>query len=196
MFSHDPPSETVLKNKLPGEFGVWVFVLGDMLVFAVLFICYAWYRSQSPALYAHSQLQLDQAAGVINTLLLLTGSLLVVLSVHLARRSLYRRIPLLLTMAIASGLVFIINKGFEYGHKIDQGYTLLTNEFYMFFYMLTGIHLLHVCVGTGVLVFLLIKSLSGQYVDKDVSAMESGGAIWHMVDLLWIVLFALLYLIK
>lgn len=191
-----PAVDTEVERVVPGELGVWVFILGDMLVFSLLFGSYAWYRHQDHALFVASQATLSIAFGVVNTLLLLTASLLVVLALHRARRSSIDSVPPLLAQAVGCGVGFCVSKFFEYREKISAGYTLLSNDFFMYYYMLTGIHLLHVAVGLGVLIFLYCRARQGRYAASDMRNLESGGLIWHMVDLLWIVLFPLLYLIK
>ncbi|MDG1733941.1 MAG: cytochrome c oxidase subunit 3 [Thalassotalea sp.] len=184
------------KEYLPSELGVWMFVLGDMLVFSVLFGSYAWERALQHGLFITAQSELNQTFGVVNTILLLTGSLFVVLALHAARKGKTKHTQQLLLLAISTGVGFFINKVFEYRDKISNGFTLLSNDFFMFYYMLTGIHLLHVCVGTCALIYLY-KRLSAQGLSTDyIKHLESGGIVWHMVDLLWIALFPLLYLIK
>jgi nitric oxide reductase NorE protein len=180
----------------PAELGVWMFVLGDMMLFSLLFGSYAWDFSHNKTLFLQGQSVLSQGFGVVNTLLLLTGSLCVVLALHRARRGAASTVSYLLALAIASGVGFFINKIFEYREKISQGYTMVTDDFFMYYYMLTGIHLLHVTVGVGVLTFLWLRSRKPVYSQNDLRNLESGGAIWHMVDLLWIALFPLLYLVK
>ncbi|WNC67103.1 cytochrome c oxidase subunit 3 [Thalassotalea nanhaiensis] len=188
----------VKQTYLPSELGVWMFVFGDMLVFTLLFGSYAWERSQQHSLFVTSQAELSQTIGVINTLLLLTGSLFVVLALHAARIGRFALVNKLLLAAIFTGITFFINKLFEYSDKVSNDFTLLTNDFFMFYYMLTGIHLLHVIVATGVLVFIWKRLKANQSpLSKDsIKHLESGGIVWHMVDLLWIALFSLLYLIK
>ncbi len=190
-------SNAPLKNsQTPAEVGVWVLILGDMLVFAVLFFSYMWARSQDHQIFAQSQASLNQYFGVINTLLLLTGSLFVILSLHLLRNKQVKYISILLISAMSCGVLFFVNKVIEYKEKISQGYTLLTNDFFMYYYMLTGIHLLHVCAGTVLLLYLWLKLKKTNYHTDNIKHLESGGVIWHMVDMLWIMLFPLLYLIK
>lgn len=192
---------SVKQTYLPGELGVWMFVFGDLLVFSLLFGSYAWERSLQHSLFVSSQTELSQVFGVINTLLLLSGSLFVVLALHAARSGGIATVNKLLLAAIFTGIAFFINKLFEYTDKVSNGFTLLTNDFFMFYYMLTGIHLLHVVVATGVLVFLWrrLKKIPLNPVPERkefIKHLESGGIVWHMVDLLWIALFPLLYLIK
>jgi nitric oxide reductase NorE protein len=102
----------------------------------------------------------------------------------------------LLLGAFACGIGFVVSKAFEWGGKIQAGITLNSNEFYIFYYMLTGIHLLHVLIGLIVLGYLIARSRRPDPGTSYVLVMEGGGAFWHLVDLLWIVLFALLYLVR
>lgn len=184
-----------VRRHTPGEVGIWVFILGDMLVFALFFCVFTFYRAQNLELYLQSQATLNQAYGAINTLLLLTSSLFVALAVHAMRRNFRHVAPKLFALAFVCGLGFATLKFVEYGEKIRAGITLTTNDFYMYFYIFTGIHFLHLVIGMGVLIFLWHRSRQ-EAADKDLMLIESGASYWHMVDLLWIVLFPLLYLMK
>ena len=182
------------KKHLPGEEGVWVFIFGDLLVFAAFFITFAVERLGELELFARSQALLDRQLGLLNTLLLLTSSWCVAQAVGAARRK-DPRGRLLIAGAILLGLGFVVVKFFEYSAKISAGITLNTNSFFIFYYMFTAIHLLHVLIGLGVLTLIYTRfDRSGQF-RADLSLIEGGGAFWHLVDLLWIVLFALLYLL-
>ena len=181
---------------VPGEVGAWVFILGDMLVFGLFFITFAVYRASSPQLYAHSQEAMNQTFGLINTVILLTSSWLVALAVEGAKHGAHRSAPKLLSLAILCGALFATVKVFEYREKIRAGITLNTNEFYTFYYMLTGIHLLHVLIGTCVLVYLFNVARKDRLLAVDINVLEGGSAFWHLVDILWIVLFAMFYLMR
>jgi nitric oxide reductase NorE protein len=181
---------------VPGEEGVWVLIMGDMLVFSIFFATYLIYRAQNVALYTSSQLSMQRGFGLLNTGLLLTSSWFVALAVADARAGRRARATRLLLGALACGLGFVVSKAFEWGGKIRLGITLNSNEFYIFYYMLTGIHLLHVLIGLAVLSYLLARSRRPDPGASYVAVMEGGGAFWHLVDLLWIVLFALLYLVR
>lgn len=185
-------------ERLPGEVGIWVFIFGDLMVFSLLFSLFLYYRGQAVELFTTSQAALNQTFGVLNTALMLTSSLLVALAVNAARRGMPRTPSLLYGGAFLCGAAFLVVKVFEYGEKIGHGIGLNTNDFYMLYFMLTGIHLLHVVVGMGVLVFLAVyaRRRGGVFADGQLRALESGSCFWHVVDLLWIVLFALLYLVR
>jgi len=181
---------------LPGEEGIWVFILGDLMIFSCFFIVYTWYRSLDPELFLSSQLHLNQNYGAINTLFLLASSWFVVLAVQSARDGDGKIAPRCFVLALLCGLGFSLVKLLEYGEKIQAGITLTTNDFYMYYYIFTGIHFLHVIIGMGVLLFLWRKAQVGFRPGNDIIFLESGASYWHMVDLLWIVLFPLLYLMR
>jgi nitric oxide reductase NorE protein len=195
------------EKHLPGEEGVWVFILGDLVVFAIFFLTYVVYRSDNTPLYHASQDLLNRPLGLLNTVLLLTSSLFVAHAVRDARNG-GRRTPALLIAAICCGVGFCLVKAVEYGEKFAAGITLNSNEFFIFYFMFTGIHLAHVLIGLSVLVYLFARSrrlapdaspVAGPEASPEASyvqALEGGGAFWHLVDLLWVVLFALLYLMK
>lgn len=181
---------------MPGETGVWVFILGDMLIFALFFVVFVYYRAHDVPLFSHSQSTLNQGYGAFNTFLMLTSSWFVALAIQAARKNLGKLSPNLFSLAFLCGLGFVMVKFFEYSEKIHAGITLTTNDFYMYYYVFTGIHLMHVLIGMGVLAFLWNTSRSGDFNEKNINVLESGASFWHLVDILWIVLFALLYLIK
>jgi nitric oxide reductase NorE protein len=186
--------ETRPPRHLPGEEGIWVLILGDLGLFAIFFATYLVYRAGNPALYAASGASLDRGLGLLNTGLLLTSSLFVALAVNGARNG--RRALAPLAAALGCGIGFVVSKGFEWGGKLSAGITLNTDEFFTFYYMFTGIHLLHVLIGLGVLIYLVLRSRRADPGPGYVRVMEGGGAFWHLVDLLWVVLFPLLYLVR
>jgi nitric oxide reductase NorE protein len=181
---------------LPGEVGVWVFILGDMMVFALFFVTFIYYRARDVELFAASQATLDQNRGALNTLLLLASSWFVVLGVRSLRQHLARLAPRLFGLALLCGVGFVVVKFFEYAEKIRHGVTPATNDFYMYYFIFSGIHLLHVLIGIGVLAFMIAHLRKQGASAPNLVLIEGGASYWHMVDLLWIVLFPLLYLIK
>lgn len=184
------------KTHVPGEPGIWVFVLGDMAAFALFFGVFLFYRIQEPEIFSQSQAGMSQAFGAFNTFLMLSSSWFVAMAVQAARQNLGRATPLLLAAALACGVGFCFIKYLEYGAKISDGILLSTNMFYTLYYMLTGIHLFHVLIGMGVLALLIRSTWNGTGSAAHVRNVEIGVTFWHLVDLLWIVLFALFYLVK
>lgn len=181
---------------MPGEEGVWVFVLGDMMIFALFFLVFLYYRNEDVVGFTAAQAQLNLNYGALNTALLLTSSWFVALGLQAARKTMTDLASRLFALAFLCGVGFGVVKFFEWGEKVKAGYTLTSNDFFMYYYVFTGIHFLHLVIGMAVLAFLVIKARSGACEPSDIQAYESGGAYWHMVDLLWIVLFPLLYLVK
>jgi nitric oxide reductase NorE protein len=183
-------------RRLPGIEGVWVFVAADLTVFGLFFVSFVRDRGRDPALFEQARQTLDADIGGVNTLILLTSSWFVALAVQAAQAGAARRIPRLLAWAAVCGLAFAVLKVIEYAHKLRAGTSMLTNDFYMYYFTLTGIHLLHVAAGTVILLILWSKARAGAYGSGNCAGLESGATFWHMVDLLWVVIFPLLYLLK
>lgn len=176
--------------------GVWVFVGADMMFFFMLFMSFMVGRMDAPAVYEASRLTLDPNFGGINTLILLTSSWFVVLAVDAAKRDRLGEIPRWLMGAFVCGLLFGVSKAFEYGAKLAAGLTPATNDFYMYYFVLTGFHLLHVIGGSVMLLLFWNMARKRAFNSQKFVVLECGGLYWHMVDLLWIVLFPLLYLMR
>jgi nitric oxide reductase NorE protein len=123
---------------LPGEPGIWMLICGDLVIFTIFFATFTYYRGQSLALYTQSQATLHQFFGAVNTVLLLTSSLFVALAMNALRRDGNRAAVALLALAFCCGAGFLSIKYLEYGEKLRAGITLTTNEFYSFYYVLTG----------------------------------------------------------
>jgi len=181
-------------RRLPGDAGVWLFIAADTFLFALFFSSFMYERTKNVALFNDSQRALDPAIGALNTVLLLTGSWFVVMAVEAARQRLQRVLVACLGMAIACGVAFGTIKIFEYRSKIAHGITMLTNDFYMYYFALTGLHFVHLVIGLVALTVLLTKARAETAGDYQ-RYLESGASYWHMVDLLWIMLFPLLYLV-
>jgi nitric oxide reductase NorE protein len=181
---------------LPGEAGVWVLIAGDLVMFSIFFIAFMYYRSFDAEVYTQSQAHLSQMLGAVNTVLMLTSSWFVATAVHLARERAGVLSRTCLIFAILCGAAFCTVKVIEYHEKLAVGITPQTNDFYMFYFMLTGIHCLHVVLGIGVLAFMTRILRARPIKDESLRMLESGASFWHLVDLLWIVLFAILYLVK
>lgn len=190
-------SEPAGEAHLPGEVGTWIFIFGDMTVFALLFGVYLQSRSQNTALFDAAQRELDVSLGALNTLLLLCSSLAVVTAIRMMRdgnREIAR--PAIAT-AFACGLGFIAVKVVEWGHHLGAGDTPATNDFWMYYFIITGLHLFHLLVGMGLLIFLFTQGPRPVTLGSSRFAfVEGAGCFWHMVDLLWVVIFPLIYLVK
>jgi nitric oxide reductase NorE protein len=183
-------------RQVPGETGIWVFISGDLIVFSLFFIIFVYYRARDLDVFVSSAGQLNQFFGLANTMLMLTSSLAVALGIEAARRpdKAHRTRPLLL-IAAGCGIGFVIVKIFEWGDKIRHGISLTTNDFFMYYFMFTGIHLFHVFIALGVVTLMIARVRRSDQVAQSLMLLEAGGIFWHLVDLLWVVLFALFYLI-
>ncbi len=187
--------------------GRWLFLATELLLFGGLFTAYSVYRYLYPAAFAASSEHLSVAAGTINTIVLITSSLTVALAHHFAHHRRGRLAALCLAITLAFGVVFLCIKGWEWTHDFHEG--LLPGRYFhsdelnvigapMFFtlyFILTGLHGLHVVVGMTVLAILAVMSWRGSFDHGYSTPMELGGMYWHLVDLIWIFLYPLLYLI-
>jgi nitric oxide reductase NorE protein len=191
-----PPKIHAAAARLPGDPGVWVFITADVCAFALFFLLFTVGRAGNPPLYEHSRQALNPAIGLLNTLILLSSSLFMVFAVTAARVGDRARVKSNLAWAMLVGAGFAVSKVLEYSAKIHAGITMLSNEFFTYYFVLTGIHFLHFTVGMVVLLVCLLKARSQDIDARYVIWIESSGCYWHMVDLLWIVLFPMLYLLR
>jgi len=181
---------------VPGEPGVWIFLFGDMVVFGVFFATFMYQRAQAPELFDASRHTLSIGIGLTNTLVLLTSSLFVVTAVRAIRLSQRGAAQLMLAGALVCALIFVGLKAFEYTDKVAAGHVPTQNNFYLYFFILTGLHLFHLLIGVGVLILLLTQARRSHLSATRIALVEGGACFWHLVDLLWIILFALLYLVS
>jgi len=179
--------------RLPGDRDMWIFVLGDLAFFAVYFIIFMVYRHNEPTLFLTSQRHLNLTTGAINTLVLLASSRFVAVAVQAARRGDHRSAARTLSYGAVCGTVFIAIKAFEWSAEIHRGFTLPRNDFFMFYYMLTGVHLFHVLLGLGILGFAVHEL---RQESPRAWIVEAAATYWHMVDVVWIVLFTLVYVMR
>jgi nitric oxide reductase NorE protein len=184
------------RGRIPGDEGVWVFIFADMCAFALFFLLFMIGRSAQPELYEASRQKLDLVLGLVNTLILLTSGAFMARATRQARAEAWPAARTSLILALAIGSLFAASKVFEWGAKLRHGIGLTTNEFFTYYFVFTGIHLLHFLLGVGVLAVLIARSGRNIAQPEKLRWMEAGGAYWHMVDLLWIVLFAMIYLIQ
>jgi nitric oxide reductase NorE protein len=179
---------------VPGSINMWLFVVGELFIFAFYFFVYMMYRTRATGAFVESQQHLDLAVGAGNTVVLLTSSYLVALAVQAARDGSHDRARRLVRWTVALGVVFMTVKLGEWAHEVRRGHTFPSDDFFMFYFALTGVHLFHLVMGLGILGLVLLElrtpTLRRQFV------VEAAGTYWHMVDVVWIVLFALLYVLR
>ena len=187
--------------------GMWVFLVNEVMFFAGLFLAYVVYRSQYAEAFAHASHHLDVALGGINTCVLIGSSLTMAMAVRAAQLGNRRGLIILLVATMILGSVFLGIKGFEYHHKFEEhlvpgpafhydapnaGHAEL---FFSLYFAMTGLHALHMIVGIGVLAVLVWMSTRGRFGADYYSPIEMMGLYWHFVDIVWIFLFPLLYLL-
>ena len=180
----------------PGDLAIWIFILAELSVFAVFFTAYAFTRMNHVALFNEYQSTLDRGAALVNTLALITSSYFVVRAVAAIRGGEGRRCAGWLGLAILMGMIFLGVKGYEYAHHFGQGITLSTNTFYMFYLSLTFFHFMHVILGLVILTAVALKARQGGYDAEEHIGVETGASYWHMVDLVWLILFPLVYVMR
>ncbi|BCK52975.1 cytochrome c oxidase subunit 3 family protein [Nocardia wallacei] len=193
MTKSDSLPAAPVRGHLPGDGHMWVMVLGDMVIFGGYFVIFMIYRTMAPGEFLAAQQHLDVDIGVVNTIVLLTSSWFVALSVLAARAGRPERAIRLVYACGCCGALFVLLKAYEWAHEIAEGRTN-SELFYSFYYVLTGVHLLHVAIGLIVL-GVVVRELRDP-ARRRVPMVESGAIYWHMVDLLWVVIFALLYVMR
>ena len=167
-----------------------------MLVFGAFFATFMYQRGHAPELFDESRRTLNIAIGLTNTLVLLTSSLFVVTALRAIRSSERLAASWLLVGAMVCGFTFVGLKVVEYTAKVNEGHTPAQNAFYAYYFILTGLHLFHVVIGIVVLIFLLAQTRVTELSATRMALFDGGACFWHLVDLLWIVLFPLLYLVS
>lgn len=177
------------------KFGMWLFIATELLLFGGLFTAYTIYRARYPQMFHEQHFELDKVLGAINTIILICSSLTMALGIASIQRGKRKLLSLFLLLTILLGLAFAVNKYFEWTHHFKQQVYPGTSIFFALYFMMTGLHMLHVFVGMLILSVMLVLNLNGKFSDKYHTPVELGGIYWHLVDLIWIYLFPLLYLI-
>ncbi|RLJ19020.1 cytochrome-c oxidase [bacterium endosymbiont of Escarpia laminata] len=180
----------------PGDLVIWIFILAELLVFAAFFSAYAFTRMNNVELFNEFQQNLDRQAALINTFALITSSYFVVRAVSAIREGNSQHCVRWLLAALVMGVVFLLVKGGEYSHHLGEGINLSTNTFYMFYISLTFFHFMHVIMGMVILAAVAVKAQKGGYSAEEHTGVETGASYWHMVDLLWLILFPLVYVMR
>jgi nitric oxide reductase NorE protein len=179
---------------VPGQPDMWAFVLFESLVFSSYFVVYMLHRVRDAAQFLDAQTHLSQGLGVANTLALLLSSWFMARCVQSARQGSYAPALQQVLATAACGLVFVGMKLFEWRREIGQGYGFAAGEFFSFYYFLTAIHVLHVLIGFVVLGVAVYQLRGIQRRSQNV--IETCATYWHMVDFLWVIIFALLYVMR
>ena len=179
---------------VPGQPDMWFFVLFETLLFTGYFSVYLVSRTQNHDLYLQSQADLDLRIGVFNTIALLLSSWAIARCVQAAREGAYRSALTNACLTIAFGFVFLISKVIEWVKEIQMGNTFTSDEFFSHYFFLTSIHCIHVLIGFVVLGVVVYQLWSP--VRRSQQLVETCATYWHTVDFLWVLIFALLYVVR
>ncbi|HHC80286.1 MAG TPA: nitric oxide reductase [Flavobacteriia bacterium] len=176
----------------PGGILLWILITLELITFGVALIVLVVNSKEDPTLFHQSRLALNTTFGAINTIFLLTSGAFMAVTVHQFKENNLKKASGYLKLTMLGGLLFLILKGFEYYLKIESGHILGSNAFFTFYWLLTGFHVIHVLVGLVILLF----ALNGLKKEKTIlEDLEASAAFWHMCDLIWLLLFPVLYLI-
>jgi len=187
--------------------GMWVFLATEVLFFGGMFLTYSIYRHAYPSAFIAASREMIVWAGTINTAVLITSSLTVVLAVHAAAAGQRRALLLFLMITILLGFVFLGIKGYEYwtefgehhfpgrSFQFDARYAPQAEIFFSLYFMMTGLHAVHMIIGIGIMAVMFWLSWRGTITREYSSPIEISGLYWHFVDIVWIFLFPLLYLV-
>ena len=193
------------KDKVGIKLGMWLFLYTEIMLFGGLFILYAVYYTKYAANFAGSAQELNLVFGTVNTFILLASSFTVAASITAIHNNRKRQSLVLLAASYALGIVFLINKYFEWSHKIQAGIYLNSkllangqpgnNIFFSLYYLITGLHGLHVLIGIILLMVCSIMVARNRILPGNYVFLENSGLYWHLVDLIWIFVFPLFYLV-
>ncbi|KAA0967856.1 cytochrome c oxidase subunit 3 [Pseudomonas sp. ANT_H12B] len=189
-------STGVSRGHLPGDLAMWFFILAELSVFAILILVFAVTQALKPQMFDESRLLLNTSTGLAMTLSLLTAGLFAALAQEQIRRSRSRHGAVFLLLALLAASVYVVLKLAEYRHLLASGLGMEHNTFFTLYWILTGFHFLHVLLGMVILGWLAERCRCGLYDASNRSGFESGVLYWHMVDLIWVVLFPLVYILN
>lgn len=196
------------------KFGVWTFLVTEILMFGGLFVGYIMYHERYPEMFHIGSTFLDWRLGALNTVVLLFSSLTMALSIYYAQINQKGKVLLNLYITLACAFVFLMVKYFEYHHKFELGlypgryFSPTENHileylkahpnlpmYFSFYFCMTGLHGSHVIAGMALIVWLIVRAHRGEFDSEYYTPLECVGLFWHLVDLIWIYLFPLLYLV-
>ncbi|MBO9665688.1 MAG: cytochrome c oxidase subunit 3 family protein [Bdellovibrio sp.] len=192
-----------------GKQGIWLFMVTEILMFGAVLVGYGIFHHLYPAMFSEGAKQLDWKLGFINTLVLIFSSFTMAISIQLIQRNQIKKAAMALAVTILCGAIFMVIKYFEWTHKFHMGFYpgrfldmakthaehANLGMYFGFYYCMTGLHGLHVLIGMGLITWLLIRTIRGDFHSQYWIPVEGVGIFWHIVDLIWIFLFPLLYLV-
>jgi nitric oxide reductase NorE protein len=179
----------------PGGILIWLIISVEVLTFMMGLFAFSFQRMKNLSLFNSSQEMLNVTLGTVNTIVLLSSGFLMAEAIRTLKAGESKKSRHFLLGTIVLGFVFLVLKGFEFNDKINLGIGLEYNSFFTFYWLLTGFHFLHVVVGLIILLFLAARIRKGHYSMDSCFDVETGGAFWHMCDLIWLLLFPVIYLL-
>ena len=179
----------------PGGILVWMLIILEIFTFLGVSLVFMYYRGIEWDDFLVFRNHLSPLVGTINTIVLITSGYFMANSVHKLRENDKANAARQILIGLALGVLFLIVKGTEYYFKLDEGLTMGYNTFFTFYWMMTGFHFIHVLFGVGILAFMYKGVKNGGYDSKNMFDVESSATYWHMCDLIWILIFPILYLI-
>lgn len=183
-----PSDDASVLDELPGELMMWVLIVSELLIFGAALLAFLAIRVKSTDVFLAGQAELNATAGALNTAVLLTSGMLAARALAVRRAGERKSARVCLLGAGLLGLVFLLIKSFEYHAEFEKGFGIETNPFFTFYFLITGFHAMHVVAG------MVILAVVARW--DSVRNMEAGVAFWHMVDLVWVLLFPIIYLLK
>lgn len=178
----------------PGGILMWIIIFLELFTFGLALIAMVYYGKQEPELFRESKLLLNTTFGTINTVFLISSGFFMALSVHYIKIKKVNKSSFFLILTMLGGIFFLILKSIEYSAKIDAGIGIGYNTFFTFYWMLTLFHVIHVLVGLIILIFIYF-GLKKDKLNTNIEDFEASAAFWHMCDLIWLLLFPIIYLI-
>jgi cytochrome c oxidase subunit III len=175
--------------------GIWTFLATEVLLFGGLFTAYVIFRIKYPQMFYEDHLKLNRIMGAVNTIVLICSSLTVALGIAAIRRGRQRLLRVYLALTILLAATFLVVKYFEYMEDFTKGLFPSTDIFFSLYFMMTGLHAVHVTAGVMALTVMLVLAFRGTFSEKYHTPVEVTGLYWHFVDLVWIYLLPLLYLV-
>jgi len=173
---------------LPGNLMMWILILGELAVFGVAFLGFSVARTLDPVTFAAGQAHLNGPLGAVNTMVLITSGFIAARGVAAGRRGRIARARGAMLGAAAVGSVFLAVKAVEYAATLWAGLSIDSDGFFTLYFLLTGFHALHVVMG------IVVLAIVARW--PSLENLETGAAFWHMVDLIWVILYPLVYLIR
>jgi nitric oxide reductase NorE protein len=184
-----------IEQKLPGDLAMWIFIAMELSVFAIFFIAFAVAQRLNIDMFSVGRSSLDASVGLYCTLALIISSYFVALSVTAIKKGNNYRAKWLLLVSMFSASGYLLFKLREYSSLLDRGFELSTNTFYTLYFFITGFHFMHVLLGMIILAYMAFRANKNEYNANNSSGFEAGASYWHMVDLVWIIVFFLIYII-